>query len=147
MSHDVIARCTRAGVTSWSNVARQLGRSVDSVRSEFDAEYLRVRPWPHVCEVIAPEPEVDVNDTRSLRPKGPGLKLLILATLQNGPLSAETISCVLVRTVNSIRARLDRLHDAECVVHDGRYPRTWKLTAKGLRVAVTRCEISAKESA
>lgn len=142
----VIERCTRNGVTAWQAAAKQLGCSVDYLRAKFDVTYARAYCWAPSREPDPElEPPVDENDTSSPHVKGPGLKLLILCTLQNGPLSAETLACVLVRTVNSIRARLDRLHDVECVVHDGRYPRTWKLTAKGLRCAVTRCEISAKE--
>lgn len=41
MSSEVLARCTRNGVTSWSNVAKQLGLSVDQARSRHDPEYLK----------------------------------------------------------------------------------------------------------
>lgn len=37
----VIARCTRNGHISWAQVAKQLGRSVESVRQEFDRAYRR----------------------------------------------------------------------------------------------------------
>lgn len=37
----VVRRCTRNGVTLWQHVAKQLGRSVDSVRQEYDPEYRR----------------------------------------------------------------------------------------------------------
>lgn len=131
MSHDVIARCTRAGVTSWSNVARQLGRSVDSVRSEFDPEYLRVRMWPHVCEVVEPEPEVDENDTRSPYPKSVGMRARILALLERQMMSVEALSGFLQSPVNSVRARLDRMLDAQLVFHDGCYPRSWGLLEVG----------------
>lgn len=141
----ILARCTRDGATAWQQVAKQLGRSVDSVRAELDPGYLKVRPWPHPCEEVEPEP-VDENDTRSLAPKGPGMKLEILRQLQNGPSSAETLANRLRRPVNSIRARLDRLQGGFLVCHDNRYPRTWSLTAKGLRTAVTGCEIRAKGS-
>lgn len=37
----VIARCTRNGHISWAQVAKQLGRPVESVRQEFDPTYRR----------------------------------------------------------------------------------------------------------
>lgn len=141
----IIARCTRNGVTAWQAVALQLGVSVDKARCDHDPSYLKVRPWPHACEAVTPEPEVDIEDMSSPYVKGPGLKALILTALQHGPMSAETLASTLIRPVNSIRARLDRLTDDFLVCNDGRFPRSWSLTAKGLRVAVTGCEIRPKE--
>jgi hypothetical protein len=145
---EIIARCTRDGVVSWQHVARQLGRSVDSVRAQFDSGYGRA--WVAMpsrdLEDEEPPPDSEVPVT-SPYTKGPGLKLEILRDLQHGPRSVETIANQLVRPVNSIRARLDRLLEIGAVSHDGRYPRTWSLTATGLRISVTGCEDRAKERA
>ncbi|WP_091738914.1 hypothetical protein [Phenylobacterium immobile] len=37
----VIARCTRDGRVLWQHVAQQLGGSIDTVRSRYDASYRR----------------------------------------------------------------------------------------------------------
>jgi hypothetical protein len=143
---EIVRRCTRDGVTSWQSVAKQLGLSVDAARSRYDPAYLRARPWPHPCEEVPhPDAPIDENDVHSLAPKGPGLKALILRHLQTGPASVETLANRLQRPVNSIRARLDRLLDEFLVCHDDCYPRSWSLTAKGLRMAVTGCEVQARK--
>lgn len=145
---EIIRRCTREGVTAWQSVAKQLGLSVDAARSRYDPSYLRARPWPHPCESVSPdgEPEpIDETDMSSPHPKGPGLKVLILRQLQNGPASVETLAVRLSRKTTSIRARLDRLLDDFLVCHDDCYPRSWSLTAKGLRIAVTGCDFQARE--
>lgn len=146
--HAVIERCTRDGVTSWQQVAKQLGRSVDSVRAQFDPRYLRAHVWAPTRE---PDPDlappIDENDTRSLAPKGPGLKVQILQYLQHGPECVEIIAIRLARPVNSIRARLDRLLEIGAVSHDGRYPRTWRVTPSGLRMSVTGCEVEGSADA
>lgn len=149
---DIIAACTRNGATSWQNVARQLGRSVDSVRAQYDAGYERAYVWAPTREAApepAPEDLIEPADAdipmNSPHAKGPSLRILILQRLQHGAQSADTVANFLHRPVNSVRARLDRLLDDFLVCHDGRYPRTWSLTAKGLRIAVTGCEVRAKE--
>lgn len=135
----IITRCTRNGVTAWQSVALQLGRSVDSVRSEHDPNYLKVRPWPHPCEVVEPEPVIDLDDMSSPYPKGEGMKARILALLERQSMSAELLSSFLHSPVNSVRARLDRLFDGGKVYHDGRYPRTWGLMeADGTRRVYAR---------
>jgi hypothetical protein len=142
----IIARCTRNGVTAWQAVAAQLGRPVDSVRAQFDAGYERAYCWAPSRESV-PEADVviDFDDMSSPFAKGPGLKILILRTLQTGPACIETIATRLCRTTDSIRARLNSLKVDGLVIHDGRggphgegrSQRTWSLTAPGLRVAVT----------
>lgn len=123
-THDVISRCTRNGHTAWQQVACQLGCSVDSVRAQFDPTYMRAHIWAPSRE---PQPEMipDENDLSSPYPKPPGLKVEILKLLNRNRMSAEELSLALLSPVNSIRARLDRLHDAGQVYHDGAYPRTW----------------------
>jgi len=137
----VIARCTRNGVTSWQQVARQLGRSVDSVRCAYDPQYLKVRPWPHPCEEVAspvePELELEPTDLSSPHPKGESLKVRILKLLAVQSMSSEILAHALNVPRNSIRARLDRLLDAGKVCHDGRYPRTWAIAGQSPQVAVT----------
>lgn len=152
-AEQIIARCTRDGHTAWSAVARQLGRSVDSVRAQFDPGYERAYAWAPSRAPVPPaapedlvEPAVDENDMSSPHVKGPGLKAEILALLSHRSLSAETMAGMLQRPVNSIRARLDRLQDAFMVCHDGAYPRTWAITQAG-RKHVTGCEVRAKERA
>ena len=53
---EVVERCTRNGVTSWTSVARQLGCSVDRARLLGDPGYFEVRPWPLA------EPAGDADD-------------------------------------------------------------------------------------
>lgn len=149
---EIIARCTRDGHVSWQHVAAQLGRSVDSVRAQFDQTYMRAHIWAPergARPEMEPDPAdvFDIEDTSSPHPKGPGLKVLILGVLANGAESAELIAIRLQRPVNSIRARLDRLQGDFLVCHDGCYPRTWSLTAKGLRIHVTGCEVRVKARA
>lgn len=125
----IIARCTRNGITSWQNVAAQMGRSVDGVRSDYDPMYLKIRPWPHPCEEV--EPEAEPTDLSSPYAKPEPLKDRILKLLTVQSMSAEILSHALNSPRNSIRARLDRMLDAGLVQHDGRYPRTWSLAGQG----------------
>lgn len=143
---DIIATCTRAGVTAWQSAARMLGRSVDSVRSQYDPTYLRSHIW---APTRSPEPAMaipDEDDTSSPYPKGPGLKCEILTALANHTLGADTLASKLNRPVDSIRARLAQLQALFLVCHDGRFPRTWSLTEAG-RKEMTRCEIEARTAA
>lgn len=39
----IIMRCTRNGHTAWQAVAQQLGKSVDYVRSQYDATYQKAK--------------------------------------------------------------------------------------------------------
>lgn len=153
MSHDVVKRCTRDGVTSWQNVAAQLGCSVESARKRFDPQYLPIRPWPHPCEEIAPE-VVDENDTHSLAPKGPGMRMEVICLLHRlGHLSSADIANRLGKPVNSVRARLSQIKAEGWVENDGfgrangLFEWTWKLTEAGRLVAVTGCAEAVKEPA
>lgn len=144
---DVINRCTRDGHTSWQSVSRQLGRSVDSVRAQYDPTYLRSHLW---APTRSPEPAMampeDEDDTSSPYPKAPGLKCEILTSLGRHTLGADTLASKLNRPVDSIRARLAQLQALFLVCHDGRFPRTWSLTEAG-RQEMTRCEIEARTAA
>lgn len=137
----IIARCTRNGITSWQAVAKQMGLSVDAVRSRYDAAYLKVRPWPHPCEAV-PHPD---------GAKGPGLKALILNQLGKHAMSVEDLAYRLQRPVNSIRARLAQMRQCGLVESDsgGRHNGkanawTWWITTKGRDV--TRCAIQGSEA-
>lgn len=139
--HDLIARNTRNGHTAWQNVARQLGRSVDSVRAQFDPTYARAHIWAPSRE---PQPEMipDENDLHSPHPKGPGLKCEIAAALATSSACAETIAARLARPINSIRARLAEMQASGIVRCDGHRPGTWSLIPD-----VTACAIGGKEAA
>lgn len=144
----IIAACTRNGVTSWQNVARQLGRSVDSVRCAYDPQYLHIRPWPHVCEVV-PHPDESMEDplepndadipTNSPYDKGPGMKAQILCLLtRHGPMSVEALSGLLNRTKLSVRKRLNDMRAELLVCNDsggqhnsGTFGWTWSITKTG----------------
>lgn len=138
----IIARCTRNGVTSWQHVAAQLGCSVDQARSRYDRQYLPVRPWPHPCEEIKPEAElepIDENDTHSLAPKGPGMLVEIVQLLGRiGPMTVAELSARLHSPTNSVRMRLSKLRGEGLVENDnfaarsnGVYEWTWRLTRDG----------------
>ena len=158
MAHDInaiVARCTRNGVTSWQAVAKQLGRSVDSVRAQFDRQYARAHVWAPSREPDpALEPPVDENDLSSPYPKGPGLKSMILRSLHtNGPTCVGDIATRLGRTTNSIRMRLSDMREAGLVENDskgrpnGVYEWTWSLTIAGHVAAVTACAQKEREGA
>lgn len=125
----IIQRCTRDGHVAWAQVARQLGRSVDSVRAQHDPSYMRAHIWAPSRE---PQPEmveeVDENDMTSPYPKGIGMKAKILALLERQMMSVETLASFLQSPPNSVRARLDRLLEAGRVYHDSAFPRSWGLT-------------------
>ena len=145
----IIARCTRNGVTSWQNVALQLGMSVDACRKRFDMHYLPVRVWPHPCAPVAAPVAaevVDEADVHSMAYKGPGMRVEIAILLKrHGSLSVSAIAGRLNRTCNSVRMRLSRMQKDGWVENDslgrrnGTYEWTWSLTALGVQVAVTRC--------
>jgi DNA-binding transcriptional ArsR family regulator len=137
-AEQIISRCTRDGVVAWSQVAKQLGRSVDSVRAQYDPGYERAYCWAPSREPIPPaapedliEPDVDENDMSSPYVKPTPLKERIMRLLSVQSMCAETLAHALNCPKNSIRARLDRLYDAGLVTHDGRYPRTWSIAGQG----------------
>lgn len=148
MNAAIIARNTRNGHTAWQHVAAQLGRSVDSVRAQFDPSYMRAHIWAPSRE---PQPEMipDENDTHAPHPKGAGLKCQIIAYLNRRPATAETIAAWLAKTPESIRVRLNALKADKLVEHDGfRLPYVWSLTAAGrLKVAAGQRNASGGEVA
>lgn len=146
-AHDIIARCTRDGVTAWQHVAAQLGCSMDAARRGYDPNYMNARPWPVLCVEITQEGEIiDENDTHSLAPKGPGMRMDIACLLKrHGSLPVEAIAGRLNRPRNSVRMRLSQMHAKGWVENDSRgrangvIEWTWRLTDKGMALAVTGC--------
>lgn len=134
----VIARCTRGGITSWQQVSKQLGLSVDAARCRYDPEYLHIRPWPHPCEAVAhPDEPIDENDTSSPHPKGPTLEVRISAILDSlGALSVADIACRLNISAGSARDALSTMRKAGKVEndsndrHNGNLEWTWRLTGQ-----------------
>lgn len=156
IGNPVVDRCTRGGATSWQQVAKQLGRSVDSVRAQFDPTYLRAHVWaptrgpePDMATpTVEPDPEAlpDAEAYRSPHSAGPGLKALILTALDRCPASAETIATRISRTPESVRVRLSCLKADGLVVHDERPPYTWVITDAG-RSLLTRLAIEGRKVA
>lgn len=128
----IIARNTRNGHVAWQNVARQLGRSEDAIRSQYDPTYMRRndRPWPHPCEAVEFEP----TDVSSPYAKTPGLKTKILTVLHRHTASAESIAYAIGGHARSIRSRLGALHASGLVQRSCRLPYTWSLTEAGRKV-------------
>lgn len=134
---EIIAANTRAGHTSWQNVARQLGRSVDSVRAQYDHGYERAYVWaPSRSPMAQAEPEdlIEPDDadipTSSPYVRGPGLKFEILCLLQVRQASVEELAGRLAKTTLSIRKRLNDLKADGAVFCDNGIPRTWGLIEK-----------------
>lgn len=150
--HDIIAANTRGGHTSWQNVARQLGRSVDSVRAQFDPGYERAHVWaPSRDPIPQPRPEdvvipFDENDTSSPYVRGPGLKAEILCLLsRHAGLSVDDIASHLQRPVLSVRKRLNVLREEGRVTCSGRHPSGSPKTWRRAVAAVTRHGLGDKE--
>lgn len=137
----IIARCTRGGTTSWQQVAKQLGRSVDSVRAQYDRQYLHSRPWTHPCEEVEPEPDIetmtDAEAYKSPNPKGEGLKVTLLKLLdRHQHLTADDMAQRTSNAANTVRSRLSELLHEGFVQNDqaiqrGSTERTWSLTTAG----------------
>lgn len=133
MSAAVLAKCTRNGVVSWSNVAKMLGCSVETAKARCG--HLTPRQDP---QQIGEWAMTDAEAYRSPHPKTDGMKALILALMdRNGSMSAEALAVLCSSTPNSIRMRLSQLGAAGYVAHDGRWPRTFWLTADGKAIART----------
>lgn len=130
MNAEIIERNTRNGHTAWQHVACQLGRSVDSVRAQFDPTYMRAHI--HVpSREHQPEMIPDENDLRSPHPKT-NLKCEIMKLLKRRSATAETLATMLGKTSESIRTRLTALKSDKLVEHDGfRLPYVWNLTDAG----------------
>lgn len=135
MSADVIQRCTRNGVVIWSQVAKQLGCSIE--RAKMLCGYPAPRQDP---QQIAPEPDVDaMTDAEAFRSpyaKTDGLKALLMALLgRHSTLSCEQLAVMASSTPNSVRKRLWSLRQAGMVESDERRgratPSSWWLTPAG----------------
>lgn len=131
---DVINRCTRDGHTSWQSVSRQLGRSVDSVRGQYDPTYLRSHLW---APTRSPEPAMAMpeneDDTSSPYAKTDPLPIRIIAVLKRGGQSAATIASLTGTTLNSAQVRLTAMKHEGIVKHSERIPYTWTLAEIGQR--------------
>lgn len=133
LAQTVILRCTTNGHTRWQHVAAQLGRCIDSVRAEHDPTYLRSHIWAPSREARPEmiEPEHDIDDMRSPRPKERGLRFDILARLSFASASAETIAAAVEHSADSVRPRLTQLKQEGMISHTARLPYTWSLTDEG----------------
>lgn len=158
---EIIAACTRCGVTSWQNVARQLGISVDAARARHDPGYERAYVWAPSRSPMAqadPEDLIEPDDadipTSSPYVRGPGLKVEILCLLiHHGGLTVETLASMLNRTKLSVRKRLNDMRGELLVCNDsggqhgsGTFGWTWTITAVG-KGFVTAHAPGAKERA
>jgi hypothetical protein len=124
MSTELIARHTRNGVTAWQAVARMLGRSVDSVRSQYDPSYLKIRPWPHPCEEVV---VIDFDDMRSPHVRPPPLRVRILALLAKQSASAQTIAAMTCSSLETTKMTLSRMKRDGMIQHTDRMPYTWSV--------------------
>lgn len=137
---DVVDRCTRAGVTSWSNVAKQLGVSVDRARRLYDPVSSSRRD-PQQLAGPAPESLTDAEAYRSPNAKGAGLKAVILTLLErHRHLTVDEMAKFTGSSNDTMRPRLSALRRAGLVQNDqagDRIGRTWVLTAAGRAIART----------
>lgn len=133
---EVIRRCTRDGVTSWAQVAKQLGRSVDSVRAQFDVTYLRAYVWAPSREADPDLAPPDEDDTRSPHVRPVRLKVRILAILGKHTLSAATIAAALGTTLGCAKSQLSVMKREGLIKHTKGYPYTWSLTQIGAEMLV-----------
>jgi hypothetical protein len=132
VSADVISKCTRNGVTSWSNVAKMLGCSVDKAK----ALHGHLTPRQDPQQIVDNWAMSDAEAYRSPHPKGDGLKAQLLGLMErHGRLSTEQLAVLASSTPDSIRRRVNDLVAARLVEHDGCLPRTWGLTTDGKTIA------------
>lgn len=131
-AHAIIHRCTRDGVTSWQNVARQMGISVDKARRLYDATS-RARHDPQ--QLGEPAPLTDAQAYKSPNPKGQGFKTMILVLLErHGRLSVDDLAHRIGSTPSSIRRFLGELVRHGLCQSDGagdKCGRSWSLTQAG----------------
>lgn len=127
--HAIIERCTRDGHTCWQHVAGQMGRSVDSVRAQFDQTYMRAHIWAPSRE---PQPEMEPNlaDLSSPHIKQ-RVRDRILIILGACTASAQTIAAMTNATLGSAKANLSYMKRDGLVASTHRQPYTWSLTVEG----------------
>jgi hypothetical protein len=129
----IICRFSRNGVIPWQSIAVMLGRDRGALRAEWEAlasTPITMDP-PNIGPVdVLPEPAC----YRSPRPKGPNLRMSIIAALSRCRMSAETLAGLTATGVKPTRARLSQLQADGVVFHDGRMPYAWDLTDFGKEV-------------
>lgn len=132
-----IARFSRNGVIPWQSVAVMLGRDRASLKAEYDSlstPALTFEPESIGPVDTLPEPEC----YRSTRPKGPGLREVIMIALAKRSESVDVLSTISQRSPESIRMRLSQMNADGLVEHDNRagraVGRTWSLTVFGREV-------------
>lgn len=134
-ARDLIARCTRNGVISWQQVAKQLGCSVDRAQRMY-ATTPRQDPQ-QLAELLT-----NAEAYKSPHPKGDGLKAAILGLLErHGQLSVADIAARTRSTPATVRGMLRDLTHAGLVENDQarmKFERSWKLTATGRTIAKTQ---------
>lgn len=140
-AHAVVARCTRDGVTSWQNVARQLGMSVDKARRLYDPVSSARRDPQQLAEH---HPMTDAEAYKSPHPKGQGFKAMILVLLErHGKLSVEDMTVRSGSTPSSIRRFLgEMVHNGLCQSDNAgdKCGRSWSLTEAGKAAAKAQRE-------
>lgn len=103
----IITRCTGPGGVRWQHVAQQTGRSVHSVRAEFDPTYLRdERPVVEAGELAdrcAPAPP----RLNSYEPSP--FRALALKALLNGPLDTAELAVITDTTRDRVSSRMTSL--------------------------------------
>lgn len=131
-----IARFSRPdGSVPWQSVAAMLGRNAADLRADYDgvsvpAPVITLDP-PGIGPVdILPEPEC----YRSPRPRGDGLRMMIIGRLARGGASSSTLADFSGTTIHSIQTRLSAMKADGVVQSDGRMPYTWTLTEFGREV-------------
>lgn len=139
--HAVITRCTGPGGVRWQHVAQQLGRSVDSVRCEFDPTYRQDERPPSIAAVVQP----DEGEKPPRRPAPEcGAKFLqpALTALLNGPLDGGKLAEATGAIRSSVSRRMTTLIQKGWAVRYRQWgPNTaplYRLTEDGERRAVAR---------
>jgi hypothetical protein len=130
-AQDIIARNTRNGVTSWAQVAKQLGCSVDSARAQHDPAYARAHIWAPSREPQPEMEEIDESDLSSPHAKPVRLKVRILMILGKHTMSAATIAATLGTTLGCAKKELSVMKRDGAIKHTKGYPYTWSLTEAG----------------
>jgi len=132
-----ICRFSRNSVIPWQSVAVMLGRDRASLRAEWEA--LASTPISLEPENIGPVADLPEPECyRSTRPKGPGLREVIMIALAKRSESVDVLSTISQRSPESIRMRLSQMNADGLVEHDNRagraVGRTWSLTVFGREV-------------
>ena len=131
-AYAIIARCTRCGKIMWQHVANQMGRSVESVRQQFDQTY----GAKMVCEAIetdnplADDSIIDFDRISVARVKPLPLREKFLIILAKHTASAATLATITNTTLGTAKWQLSTMKADGLVTHTARQPYTWSIAVR-----------------